>query len=122
MAAYGIGISRLMAAVVEVSNDMQGIIWPENIAPFRIHLIVLDDRKEESEKVYNELTQKGVEVLYDDRSDETVGEKFADADLIGCPIRVVVSNKTLDKDSVEIKRRSEKETELIKLEDLKKRL
>ncbi len=122
MAAYGIGISRLMAAVVEVSNDKQGIIWPENIAPFRIHLIVLDDRKEESEKVYNELTQKGVEVLYDDRNDETVGEKFADADLIGCPIRVVVSNKTLDKDSVEIKRRSEKETELIKLEDLKKRL
>src|SRR3989344_5372807 len=115
MAAYGIGISRLMATIVEVSNDANGIIWPERVSPFKIHLIVLDDRKEEAEKTYNELTKKSVEVLYDDRSDKTAGEKFADADLIGCPWRVVVSNKTLDKNSVEVKKRNQKEAELVPL-------
>ncbi|OGN07501.1 MAG: hypothetical protein A2750_03280 [Candidatus Yanofskybacteria bacterium RIFCSPHIGHO2_01_FULL_45_42] len=115
MAAYGIGISRLMATIVEVSNDANGIIWPESVSPFKIHLIVLDDRKEEAEKTYNELTKKSVEVLYDDRSDKTAGEKFADADLIGCPWRVVVSNKTLDKNSVEVKKRNQKEAELVPL-------
>jgi len=121
MAAYGIGISRLMATIVEVSNDGQGIIWPESVSPFKVHLIVLDDRKEEAEKIYNDLVRKGVEVLYDDRNDKTAGEKFADADLIGCPLRVVVSKKTLDKNSVELKKRNEKETELVKKEDLKNR-
>ena len=115
MAAYGIGISRLMATIVEVSNDANGIIWPESVSPFKVHLIVLDDRKEEAEKTYNELTKKSVEVLYDDRSDKTAGEKFADADLIGCPWRVVVSNKTLDKNSVEVKKRNQKEAELVPL-------
>ena len=104
-----------MATIVEVSNDANGIIWPESVSPFKIHLIVLDDRKEEAEKTYNELTKKSVEVLYDDRSDKTAGEKFADADLIGCPWRVVVSNKTLDKNSVEVKKRNQKEAELVPL-------
>ena len=113
MGSYGIGVGRLMATLVEVSNDMNGIIWPESVAPFKVHLVILDDRKEEAEKIYNDLTKAGVEVLYDDRSDKTAGEKFADADLIGCPWRVVVSNKTLDKNSVEIKRRNEKETKLV---------
>jgi len=121
MGAYGIGISRLMATIVEVSNDGRGIIWPESVAPYQVHLIVLDDRKEEAEKIYNDLIKAGVEVLYDDRSDKTAGEKFADADLIGCPLRVVVSNKTLDKQSVEIKKRNEKETELVKIKNLKNR-
>ncbi|MEK7603508.1 MAG: aminoacyl--tRNA ligase-related protein, partial [Patescibacteria group bacterium] len=115
MGSYGIGVSRLMATVVEVSNDTQGMIWPESIAPFKVHLIVLDNRKEESEKIYDELIHKGIETLYDDRSDKSAGEKFADADLIGCPVRVVVSNKTLDKKSAEIKKRTEKETELVSL-------
>ena len=118
MGSYGIGVSRLMATVVEVSNDTQGIIWPESIAPFKVHLIVLDNRKEESEKIYDELIHKGIETLYDDRSDKSAGEKFADADLIGCPVRVVVSNKTLDKKSAEIKKRTEKETELVSLAKL----
>src|SRR3989344_111960 len=118
MAAYGIGISRLMATIVEVSNDGQGIIWPESVAPYKVHLIVLDDRKEEADKIYNDLAVKGVEVLYDDRSDKTAGEKFADADLIGCPVRVVVSNKTLDKGSVEIKRRKEKDVELVPMNNI----
>jgi prolyl-tRNA synthetase len=120
MGSYGIGISRLMATIVEIFNDMRGIIWPESVAPFRVHLIVLDDRKEEAEKIYNELMKKdpptGGEVLYDDRSDKTAGEKFADADLIGCPWRIVVSNKTLEKNSVELKKRNEKETELVPLD------
>jgi len=110
--AYGIGVSRLMATVVETHNDGTGIVWPESIAPYRVHLIVLDDKKEEAEKVYRDLTAKGVEVLYDDRDDKSAGEKFADADLIGCPVRVVVSKKTVDKGSVEIKRRGEKEVKL----------
>ena len=118
MAAYGIGISRLMATIVEVSNDMQGIIWPESVAPFKVHLVVLDDRKEEAEKIYNDLTEKSVEVLYDDRSDQTAGEKFADADLIGCPWRVVVSKKTLEKNSVEVKKRNEKEANIVPLDKI----
>ena len=130
MGSYGIGISRLMATIVETFNDMRGIIWPESVAPFRVHLIALDDRKEEShaseqgsargaaEKIYNDLTKNAVGVLYDDRSDKTAGEKFADADLIGCPWRVVVSNKTLEKNSVELKKRDEKETELAHLDKM----
>ena len=118
MAAYGIGISRLMATIVEVSNDMNGIIWPESVSPFKIHLIVLDEKKEEADKVYNDLVKNGVEVLYDDRSDKTAGEKFADADLIGCPWRVVISNKTLDKNSAELKKRNKKEAELAPLDKM----
>lgn len=116
MAAYGIGISRLMATIVEVFNDEHGIVWPESITPFKVHLIVLDDKKEESEKVYNDLIEKSIEVLYDDRSNKTAGEKFADADLIGCPWRVVVSNKTFGKNSVELKKRNEKESKLIPID------
>ncbi len=118
MGSYGIGLDRLMASIVEVHNDGQGIIWPLAAAPFKIHLIELSGKgnlevKNEAEKLYYELTKKGVEVLYDDRSDKTAGEKFADADLIGCPVRVVVSKKTLEKGCVEIKKRKEKEAELM---------
>jgi len=118
MGSYGIGISRLMATIVEIYNDTAGIVWPESVAPYKVHLIVLDDKKEEAEKVYQDLAGKGVEVLYDDRDDESAGEKFADADLIGCPIRIVVSKKTLDKGSVEIKRRNKKNTELIPMNNI----
>ncbi|OGN08911.1 MAG: hypothetical protein A3J46_02525 [Candidatus Yanofskybacteria bacterium RIFCSPHIGHO2_02_FULL_41_11] len=127
MAAYGIGISRLMATIVEVSNDGQGIIWPGSVSPYRVQLIELDNQqpttnnqlqvKEITEKIYDDLTRGGIEVLYDDRSDKTAGGKFADADLIGCPIRVVVSNKTLEKNSVELKKRNEKEAKLVPLKD-----
>lgn len=116
--AYGIGVSRLMATVVEIHSDGAGIIWPESIAPYKVHLIVLGDKKEEAEKIYRELTSKGIEVLYDDREENSAGEKFADADLIGCPIRVVVSSKTIDKNSAEIKIRNEKELKLVKLSDV----
>ncbi|PIR41890.1 MAG: hypothetical protein COV30_01720 [Candidatus Yanofskybacteria bacterium CG10_big_fil_rev_8_21_14_0_10_37_15] len=118
MASYGIGPSRLMATVVETNNDFNGIIWPESIAPYKAHLIVLDDKKEESEKLYRDMMRENIEVLYDDREDKTAGEKFADADLIGCPIRIVISRKTLEKNSAEIKKRNEKELNLVKLSDV----
>ena len=117
MGAYGIGISRLMATIVEIHNDDRGIIWPESVAPYKFHLISLD-QNEETGKIYDDLRKSGLEVLYDDRDDKTAGEKFADADLIGCPIRIVVSKKTLEKDSVELKLRNKKEAELVPLDKL----
>lgn len=116
MAAYGIGLSRLMGTIVEIYNDKNGIIWPKNIAPFAVHLIALgEDSKDRSDAIYEALEKDKVEVLYDDRADKTAGEKFADADLIGIPARVVVSKKTLEKDSVEIKKRDSSDTELVKI-------
>jgi len=117
MGAYGIGVSRLMATIVEIHNDEKGIVWPESVAPYNAHLISLD-QNEEAGKVYEDLQKNGVEVLYDDREDKTAGEKFADADLIGCPIRIVVSKKTIEKKSVEVEKRNKKEPKLVKLPDL----
>lgn len=122
MGAYGIGLGRVMATSVEVHHDDKGIIWPENIAPFKIHLIVLDNRNQEADRVYDDLIKNNIEVLYDDREDKTPGEKFADADLIGCPIRLVISNKTLEKDSIELKYRNKKDFELIGLKDVAKNI
>ena len=120
MGCYGIGIERTMAAIVEMYNDENGIVWPEIVAPFKLHLlgIGLEDRsvKKHAEEVYKKLVESGVEVLYDDREDVTAGEKFADADLIGCPYRVVVSKKTGDK--VEVKKRGENKVALHNLTGL----
>ncbi|MEK7579724.1 MAG: aminoacyl--tRNA ligase-related protein [Patescibacteria group bacterium] len=118
MASYGLGQGRLMGTIVEIYNDEKGIIWPESVAPFKIHLIVLDHRNQEADKIYEDLTKAGIEVLYDDRIDESAGEKFADADLIGCPFRVVVSGKTLEDDSAEVKKRTEPKSSLVKLNKL----
>lgn len=121
MGSYGIGPGRTMAAIVEVFHDEKGIIWPESVAPFKVHLIEIlsDDSakkaeiKKEAEKLCDELQKKGVEVLWDERDDKTPGEKFADADLIGIPTRVIISEKTLAKDALEVKRRSEAEPKII---------
>ncbi len=106
MGSYGIGPGRLMGTVVETLSDEAGIIWPESIAPFKIHLISLGKEESEAEKdavaLYEELTAKGVEVLFDDR-DTRAGEKFADSDLIGIPYRIVVSDKTLASGGYELK-------------------
>lgn len=118
MAAYGIGLSRLMATIVEIHNDENGIIWPKSVAPFEIHLIALGNVKEEADKIYEKLKKEGKDVLYDDREDYTAGEKFADADLIGIPYRYVVSEKTLKEKSVEIKERGYKEIKLEKIANL----
>ncbi len=114
MGCYGIGLGRLMAAIVEVLHDDKGIIWPNSVAPFDVHLINLVDDKKVSDKTYQNMIDNKIDVLYDDR-DKTPGEKFADADLIGIPLRIVISEKTLAKDSVEIKKRNSKEIELIKI-------
>jgi prolyl-tRNA synthetase len=112
MASYGIGLGRLMGTVVEVSHDDNGIIWPDVIAPYKVHLIALDTY-DKGEELYKKLLDNGVEAIYDDRQDKTAGEKFADADLIGCPTRIVVSKKTREKDSVELKRRDAKDVKLV---------
>lgn len=107
MGCYGIGISRLMGAIVEVSHDDNGIIWPKSVAPFDVHLVHIEDPGTEpwAKEAYEKLTKAGVGVLWDDRVDASAGEKFADADLIGIPIRLVVSKK-VGKGKVEWKERS----------------
>lgn len=120
MGSYGIGVGRLMGTIVEIFNDEQGIIWPESVAPFKVHLIDIRNR-EKSEQIYNNLVKAGIEVLFDDR-DIAPGQKFAEADLIGIPYRVVVSDKTLANDSCEVKKRNAGEPELVKITDLEKSL
>lgn len=113
MGCYGIGIGRVMGAVVEVLHDEKGIVWPKSIAPFSVHLINLQGGEQKAEELYQDLQKKGVEVLYDDRKEASPGEKFTDADLIGIPFRVVVSAKTLLKGKVEVKKRDEREERLM---------
>ncbi|OGC46213.1 hypothetical protein A2V49_04465 [candidate division WWE3 bacterium RBG_19FT_COMBO_34_6] len=121
MGSYGIGIERTMAAVVESLHDDKGIIWPENIAPYKAHLIGLgmEDRSLHTKafEVYEKLQKAGVEILFDDRFEVSAGEKMADADLIGCPYRLIVSPKT--KDKIEIKKRSENRSLLYSIEEIK---
>lgn len=112
MGSYGIGLGRLMGTVAETLSDNKGIVWPQEIAPFQVHLIALRGVEKEAKKLYGDLT-RGTEVLYDDRQNSTTGEKFSDADLIGIPFRVVLSTKTLEKGKIEIKRRGEQEEHLI---------
>jgi len=125
MGCYGIGLGRLMGTVVEVLSDDKGIIWPESIAPFQVHLLALGDDKEilgEAEKVYKSLLKAGVEVLFDDRAEVLAGEKFADADLLGIPFRVVVSARSMKESGVEIKKRTEEKGKVISLAELLKQI
>jgi prolyl-tRNA synthetase len=120
MGCYGIGIGRLMGTVVEVFADDKGIIWPESVSPFKIHLVSLsgDDKvKMAADKLYEKLNQKGIEVLYDDR-DLRAGEKFQDSDLIGLPYRVIISDKTLESGRLEMKIRATGETKMVGEEEL----
>lgn len=121
MGCYGLGISRVMGAIVEKFNDDKGIIWPESAAPFKVHLIGLDlddsNVLNEAEKVYKLLQADNVEVIFDDRVGISAGEKFADGDLIGIPYRVVISKKTQN-GKLEVKKRSEKETRFLSLPEL----
>ncbi len=125
MGCYGIGLGRLLAAVIEQNHDDKGIIWPLTVAPYHIHLCSLYGEgskvSEVAEKLYSELEAEGLEVLFDDRK-ESPGVKFNDADLLGIPIRVTVSPRTLKSNSVEIKWRSRKESELVPLEGIVTRL
>ena len=124
MGCYGIGPSRLMGVITEKFADEKGLVWPAAIAPFSLHLIVISKDKDSeasklAEDVYAKLTQAGVEVLFDDR-DEGAGSKFADSDLIGIPMRVVVSDKSLEKGGVEIKERTSDQSEIVTIEQLLK--
>ena len=125
MGCYGIGLDRLLAAAIEQNHDAQGIIWPMSIAPYHIYLCPLYVENSKvaatAEKVYADLETQGLEVLFDDRR-ESPGVKFNDADLLGIPLRVTISPRTLEKDSVEIKKRSEKEAQLLPLEGITTRL
>jgi prolyl-tRNA synthetase len=121
MGCYGIGPARVMGTVIEVHNDEKGMIWPESIAPFQVHLVSLCNKEEDiakADKLYEDLIGNNIEVLYDDRSEARAGEKFADSDLIGVPYRLVISPKTLEIDSVEIKKRNLEESEKIKISEV----
>lgn len=117
MGSYGIGLGRLMGTIVELCHDKSGMVWPASVSPFAIHLVALDGAHEEAERLYAQYTERGVEALFDDRSDKSPGEKFADADLMGVPVRVVVSKRTLEKGSVEVKRRAENASAMVPLAD-----
>ncbi len=103
MGSYGIGLGRLMGAVVEVLSDDKGIVWPVSIAPFRAHILSIG-QDEEAKKLYEKLTSEGVEVLLDDR-DASAGEKFADADLLGIPTQVILGKKSVESGKFEVKDR-----------------
>ena len=117
MGCYGIGLGRLMGAVVESLSDDKGIVWPEAIAPFGVHLLNLSVGEaavdKEAEELLKELEAKNIEVLYDDRAQATAGEKFADSDLLGIPHRIVVSKKTLVEGKYEYKTRKGGDSEFL---------
>ena len=121
MGCYGIGVGRTMASVIEQSNDKFGPIWPITIAPFQVQICALNPKKENvaevSDKIYAELTAAGIEVLYDDRG-EKAGFMFNDADLLGIPLRLVVSPKTVCEGKVEFKHRGIREGDLIDIDNI----
>jgi prolyl-tRNA synthetase len=116
MGSYGIGPGRLMGTIVESFADDKGIVWPESVAPFKVHLIDLRE-KEASDKLYGKLTEAGIEVLYDDR-EASAGEKFGGSDLLGIPYRVVVSGKTIQSQKFEVKVRSTGEVLMLSEDEL----
>lgn len=123
MGCYGMGVSRTMGILAEIFNDEKGLVWPKNVAPFQVYLAVLgreDGTYERAEALYGDLIKAGIEVLYDDRRDKKVGpgQKFADAELIGVPTRVVISDKTLEVDQVEMVDRKTGEVQMVALEQV----
>ena len=121
MGSYGIGLDRLIASIVEASHDDKGMLWPESVAPYQVYLIsISDDQRvwETANHIYEELWQAGIETFFDDRPDISAGDKFADADLIGIPHRVVISPKTLAENSAELKDRDKQTSKLVPLNKL----
>jgi prolyl-tRNA synthetase len=115
MGSYGIGSGRLLACIAEEHHDEHGLLWPISVAPYHVHLVALRGGEEQAARLYEELEAAGLDVLYDDR-DESPGVKFNDADIIGIPIRVTVSKRSLDEGGVEMKLRSADEASIFKLE------
>jgi prolyl-tRNA synthetase len=120
MGSYGIGSGRLLACIAEEHHDDKGLMWPITVAPYEVHVISLG-QAETADRLYEALRQAGIEVLYDDR-EESPGVKFNDADLIGIPIRITVSAKSLAKGGVEMKRRHRSETGIVAEDSLIVRL
>jgi len=120
MGCYGIGVSRTMGVIVEKFHDDKGILWPAEVAPYTVHLIDIK-QQEKAQEIYNLLDSKNIEVLWDDR-EINVGGKFSDADLIGCPWRVIVSDKSLTTNEIEVKARQSDEPEMMSLEQFISRL
>ncbi|MEP7162796.1 MAG: aminoacyl--tRNA ligase-related protein [Candidatus Moraniibacteriota bacterium] len=116
LASYGIGITRAMGVIVEKFSDEKGIVWPESVAPFKVHLLSLG-ADEKAIEIYETLTQAGIEVLYDDR-DTSAGDKFADADLLGLPYRVVVGKRSLESGKAEVKKRTEEKGTEVAFDEL----
>lgn len=121
MGCYGIGLGRTMATIVEKFHDDKGIVWPKSVAPYQVHLIELKSKNEKrkTEEIYIKLIEAGIEVLWDDREDVSAGVKFSDADLIGLPVRLVISVR--NKDMIEWKNRNSAKTELLSLEEVLRR-
>jgi len=125
MGCYGIGPSRLMGTLVEIFNDNNGIIWPKEIAPFQVHIVILKDKDEtinekiqsKANKLYEDLNTAGFEVLLDDRLNTSNGEKLKDSDLLGLPMRLLLSAKTLQAESIELKLRTDDNSELLEIND-----
>lgn len=120
MGCYGIGISRCMGVIVEKYHDEQGIIWPSSVSPFSVHLIGLNEAEEYANHVYQTLQENNIEVLFDDRTQSSAGSKFAGADLIGLPIRLVISPRNGEK--IEWKARNQEQTEILDLTTVLERL
>lgn len=113
MGCYGIGVSRLMGVIAEHFSDDKGLVWPVNIAPFAVYLVSIGEQGAvEAEKLYDELTAKGIEVLFDDR-DERPGTKFADAELMGIPYRLTVSDRLVEQNKLELTKRLDGQTSLL---------
>ena len=123
MGCYGIGLARTLATIVEIYHDDRGIIWPKSVSPFDAHLVHIEDDESEpwAKETYEKLTKAGVDVLWDDRGDVRAGEKFADADLIGIPVRLVVSKK-VGEGKVEFKKRDVADTELLSQDQVIKKV
>ena len=120
MGCYGIGPSRIMGSLVEIFSDENGIMWPKSVTPYQVHMISLGNDEnvtKEAEKLYDDFKKAGITVLFDDR-DERAGAKFKDADLIGIPLRLVVSSRTLEKGEVEWKERNKSDSENVSLNDV----
>jgi prolyl-tRNA synthetase len=125
MGSYGIGIERLLAAVVEANHDENGIVWPPQLAPYDIHIVVIQPDKpgvrETADELYEKLTADGRAVLLDDR-DESPGVKFKDADLLGMPVRATVSPRNLKEGAIEVKLRTDSESQLVPVDESQKRI
>ncbi len=121
MGSYGIGVGRLLACIAEEHHDEQGLMWPVTVAPFHVHLVLLQGAEAEADAVYRELTAAGVEVLYDDRG-ESAGVKFADADLLGMPLRITMGKRSLKEGGAELKRRDRPDKIIVPLAALTARV